>query len=177
MSTSSSRRDDSSSLRSVYAIVLFPCVVCWILYFYYAFAQSLRNPMPVTGQFVSANCVAVGASSNRLGGGSHMYLETVYEFVSRSADIATSPSKGSIKDRIVDRVLYEDGLEVCEPDQREALALRAPKRVWAGEDAMSARFRARLTVDQEYPSVLMLVVPTAFAALFFGVRRWISRAR
>ena len=152
-------------------MLLFPCVICWALYFYYFFAQHLQNPMPVTGQFVSVACVGVGASSGRLGDGAHTYLETVYEFVSRSADTATSP----MKDRVTERVLYEDGMADCESDQQEAQTLRAPKTVWAGEDAMSARFRARLTADQEYPSVLLLLVPAAIPALFFAVRRWFRR--
>lgn len=163
----------SPAKKVLYGMLLVPCLICWALYFYYLVAQNLQNPLPVTGFFVSANCVGMGASSGRLGSGSHTYLETVYEFVSRSADTPTSP----LKDRITERVLYDDGMKDCESDQQAALALRAPKTVWAGEDAMSARFRARLTADQQYPSVLLLLVPAAIPAMFFGVRRWMSRVQ
>ena len=171
--TNARRRAVSPAQKVLYGMLLVPCVICWALYIYYFFAQNLQNPMPVTGLFVSANCVGIGASGGRLGGGSHTYLETVYEFVSRSADSPTRP----LKDRITERVLYEAGWMACQDAQHAELELRAPTTVWAGEDAMSARFRARLTADQQYPSVLLLLAPAAIPAMFFGVRRWMSRAQ
>ena len=61
--------------------------------------------------------------------------------------------------------------------RRAGWRARMLSTVWAGEDAMITRFRARLTADQQYPSVLLLLVPAAIPAMFFGLRRWMSRAQ
>lgn len=168
------RRLTHPARKLLYAMLALPVVVCWALYGYYFLAQHLKNPMPVTGQFVSAACVGSGASSGRLGGGSFVYLETVYEFVSRSSQRAAS---GVVKDRITERMLFDQRWSDCEAALQTAMDLRAPTTLWAGEDAMDARFRARLTAEQAYPSALLLVVPLCLPALFFGVRRWGSRAQ
>ena len=46
------------------------------------------------------------------------------------------------------------------------------RTVWAGENPLGDRFRARLTEHQEYPSSTLLWVPGVIAAhIFWGWRR------
>ncbi len=146
----------------LYGMLLFPVVVCAALYGYYFFAQDVINPEPVQGVLKAASCQ--GGSISREGAKtSIVYLRTVYEFPSRSRDRAPATRTGPSLDEITDHVEYDRAAD-CEA---AALALKpgSPRTVWAGENDLSDRFRARLTAERQYPPLALLWVPGCIAAL------------
>ena len=160
--------------RELVAMLLFPVIVCGLLYAYYFFAQDVVNPAPVVGTLTSATCTG-GSISQQGAKTSIVELRTTYAFPSRSRDFARAPARTATLDQITDYVEYEK-MSDC-----EAAALALPKgttrTVWAGENAMSDRFRARLTADRHYPPLALLWAPILVAALvFWGWRRLAARS-
>lgn len=155
--------------RALVAMLLFPVIVCWLLYAYYFFAQDVVNPAPVVGTLTSATCTG-GSISQQGAKTSIVELRATYVFPSRSRDIAQASARTATLDQITDYVEYERAAD-C-----EAAALALPKgttrTVWAGENPMSDRFRARLTADRHYPPLALLWGPILLAALvLWGWRR------
>lgn len=157
----------------LYAMLLFPVVVCAALYLYYFLAQDVINPLPVQGVLKAASCQ--GGSISREGAKtSIVYLHTVYVFPSRSRDRPPPTKTGPNLDEISDYIEYDRAAD-CEA---AALALErgSPRTVWAGENDLSDRFRARLTAERQYPPMALLWVPGCIAMLvLWGWRRLASR--
>ncbi len=146
-------------------MLLFPIVMCAALYAYYFTAQRVINPVPVEGALKSASCT--GGSISRQGAKtSIVYLQTVYSFPSRSRNQTLTPAQ----DEISDYVEYDRAAD-CEA-AAAVLVVGSPRTVWAGENDMNDRFRARLTEARAYPPIALLWVPGAIAALvLLGWRR------
>jgi len=160
--------------RELVAMLLFPVIVCALLYAYYFFAQDVVNPAPVVGTLASATCTG-GSISQQGAKTSIVALRTTYVFPSRSRDFAQAPARTPTQDQITDYVEYEK-MSDCEAAVL-ALPKGATRTVWAGENAMSDRFRARLTADRHYPPLALLWGPILFAALaLWGWRRLAARS-
>ena len=146
-----------------------PVVVCALLYAYYFFAQDVANPVPVVGTLASATCTG-GSISQQGAKTSIVALRTTYVFPSRSRDFAQARARTPTQDSITDYVEHEK-LSDCEASVL-ALPKGATRTIGAGENAMSDRFRARLTADRHYPPLALLWGPILFAALaIWGWRR------
>jgi hypothetical protein len=79
-----------------------------------------------------------------------------------------------VKDTITDYT--EIGrFEDCEIAAKAANDQRKPTTVWAGEDDIDERFRARLTERREYPAHGLIWVPALVAGV--GIRLWTRAAR
>lgn len=159
--------------RALVAMLLFPVIVCWILYFYYLFAQSVEHPAPVTGTLKSAACTG-GSISQQGAKTSIVEMRAVYAFPSRSRDYAGRTAKAPALDEIAEYVEYDRASD-CEAAVL-ALPKGTTKTVWAGENSMNDRFRARLTAERQYPPLALLWGPILFAAaVFWGWRRFAAR--
>lgn len=175
-SNASAKKSGRTSSAVVYVMVLFPVVVCAALYAYYFVAQAVINPMPVEGVLTSARCQPAGISRQGVKT-SIPSVRIVYEFPSRSR----TPSNPTVMhpnglDEITEYIDY-DTSEACEAAAR-ALVPGSTKTVWAGENDMSDRFRARLTAERQYPPVALLWVPAGFAAVvLWGRSRLAARRR
>lgn len=157
----------------LYGMLLFPVVVCAALYAYYLLAQDVINPLPVQGVLKGVSCQG-GSISKEGAKTSIVYLRTVYEFPSRSRDRPPPTKTGPSVDEITDYVEYDRAAD-CEA-AAFALEMGSPRTVWAGENDLSDRFRARLTAERQYPPMALLWVPGCFAALvLWGWRRLASR--
>lgn len=144
-------------------------VVCAGLYFYYLIAQNVVNPMPVEGVLKEARCRASAISQQ--GTQTEIpVLQSIYEFPSRSKDVPPGSKERPHLDRITEHVSYETNA-ACQA-AASAQAVGAKRTIWAGENPLGDRFRARLTEQREYPSSTLLWVPICIAALiFWGWRR------
>jgi len=159
--------------RELVAMLLFPVIVCALLYACYFFAQDVVDPAPVVGTLRQATCTG-GSISQQGAKTSIVELRAVYAFPSRSRDVASPTTKDPAFDQITEYVEY-DRMSDC-----EAAVLALPKgstrTVWAGENSMNDRFRARLTAERQYPPLALLWGPILFAVLaLWGWRRLAAR--
>jgi hypothetical protein len=149
--------------------LIFSIIICAGLYFYYLIAQNVVNPMPVQGVLKEAKCRPSAVS--RQGAQTEIpVLLSIYEFPSRSKDVALGSKGRPHLDQITEYVSYETNAE-C---QAAAFGqeVGSKRTIWAGENPLSDRFRARLIEEREYPSSTLLWVPGCIAALiFWGWRR------
>jgi hypothetical protein len=165
-----------TSAAVVYVMVFFPVVVCAALYAYYFVAQAVVNPMPVEGVLKSAQCQPAGISRQGVQT-SIPSVRIVYEFPSRSR----APRNSTVGhprglDEITEYIDY-DTSDACEAAAR-ALVPGSTRTVWAGENDMSDRFRARLTAERRYPPFTLLWVPGCLAAMvLWGRSRLVARRR
>lgn len=144
-------------------------VVCAGLYLYYFFAQNVVNPMPVQGVLKDASC-RTSAISRQGTQTETPVLRNVYEFPSRSKDVAQGSAKRPHLDQITEHVSFETNADCLAAASGQAVGSK--RTIWAGENPLSDRFRARLTEHREYPSSTLLWVPGCIAALIFlGWRR------
>jgi hypothetical protein len=165
----------------IFTVLLLPVGICWALAAYYFFAQHLENPQPVTGSFINAKCEApygsgIRASSKpeRTIGYIQYQLITQYEFESRS----NSFNVNGVQRKAMDRRTHYGELtrrEDCLIAAQQVNAERKPVTIWAGEDDIYSRFRARFTETQEYPPLAMLWVPALIA--FVGIKLWMRAMR
>ena len=153
-------------------MLLGPAIVCALLYGYYFFAQRIINPAPVVGILKSASCT--GGSISRQGAKtSIVYLHKVYRFPSRSKTLSAAAASGPRQDEISEYIEYDRTAD-CESAMLN-LELGSQKTVWAGENKMTDRFRARLSAEQIYPSAALLWIPGCIAALALWAWRRASR--
>lgn len=140
----------------------FPVIACIALYSYYWFAQTVINPMPVQGVLREAVCHPASISRQGVKSGI-TELRTVYMFPSRSKDASYARSGPAVMDQITEYVEYDDA-SACEAEaiRREPGSMRT---VWAGENPLSDRYRARLTEERHYPSATLLWVPGCIVAV------------
>jgi hypothetical protein len=156
-------------------MVLFPVAVCAALYAYYFVSQSIINPVPVEGVLKSALCRP--ASISREGARTSIpSVRILYEFPSRSrgSSPATATHLPRGRDEIAEYADY-DTTEECMAAAR-ALVPGSTRTVWAGENDMSDRFRARLTAERQYPPLALLWVPACLAALVLWARSRLAPA-
>jgi hypothetical protein len=175
-----SRKPADPARRLIFAVLLWPVGICWALATYYFFAQRLENPQPVAAKFVNAKCEAAtgsGIRASKPGLGTIGYIEyflfTEYEFESRSKSFNVNGTQRKAIDRKTHYDETSRTWEDCNALAERANAERKPTTVWAGEDDLDSRFRARFTEAQEYPPLAMLWVPVLIA--FVGIKLW-SRA-
>lgn len=175
------RNRPDSARRTVFGMLLLPVAICWTLYGYYFFAQHLDNPMPVTAQFLIAECWTYTSSGRTRGTAGaepveheEFYLKTEYEFDSRSKSFLENGRQRVVKDRITDYTKV-GRFEACEVAAKTANDQRKPTTVWAGEDDIDDRFRARMTERREYPAFGLLWVPALVAGL--GIWLWTRAVR
>lgn len=156
-------------------MLLFPVVVCAALYAYYFVAQAVVNPMPVEGVLMSASCRSSGISRQ----GTQTDIPTVlvvYEFPSRSTVRSPATSRHAYgRDDITEFIDYDTNANCMAA--ASALVPGSKRTVWAGENDMSDRFRARLTAERQYPSAALLWGPGCFAALVLWVRSRLTPIR
>ncbi len=175
-SSAGARNSARKSSTVVYVMALLPVVVCVALFAYYFVAQAVINPMPVEGVLKSAVCQPAGISRQGVRTGIPS-VRLVYEFPSRSR-APRNPTVGHPRglDEITEYIEYETS-DACEAAAR-ALVPGSTRTVWAGENDMSDRFRARLTAERQYPPVALLWVPAGIAAIvLWGRSRLVGRRR
>jgi hypothetical protein len=163
------RRDFPVLLR---VVLILSIIVCAGLYFYYLIAQNVVNPMPVQGVLKEAKCRPSAISRQGTQTEIPVLLST-YEFPSRSNDATLGSMGRSHLDRITEYVSYETNAE-CEA-AAVGQKVGSQRTIWAGENPLSDRYRARLTERREYPSLALLWVPTCIAALVFWAWRRVMR--
>jgi hypothetical protein len=165
----------------IFTVLLLPVGICWALAAYYFFAQHLENPQPVTGSFINAKCEAPYGSGIRASskpekniGDVEFQLITEYEFESRSESFNVN---GTLR-KTMDRKTHYGEMsneEDCTIAAQQVNAERKSVTIWAGEDDIDSRFRARFTEAQEYPPLAMLWVPALIA--FVGIKLWMRAMR
>jgi hypothetical protein len=163
--------------RTLFGMLLFPVFICWTLYFYYFFAQDLENPMPVEASFIIAKCgepVGGNGRSTRTVAHSSWHMTTEYEFESRSKSFRENGKQRAARDRKTDYVEIGTFAE-CETAAAKANEARKPTTIWAGEDDIDSRFRARFTEKREYPSIWLLLIPRLIAGV--GIWLWTRAMR
>ena len=167
--------------RTVFGMLLLPVFTCWTLYGYYFFAQDLENPQPVTAEFVSATCwTSASSGRTRSVAGvepvehSEFYLQTEYEFDSRSKSFLDNGRRRAAKDWITDYTKI-GRFEACEIAAKAASDQRKSTTVWVGEDDIDDQFRARMTERREYPAHGLIWVPALVAGA--GLRLWTRALR
>jgi hypothetical protein len=165
----------------IFTVLLLPVGICWALAAYYFFAQHLENPQPVTGSFINAKCEAphgggIRASSKaeKTVGDVEFQLITEYEFESRSKSFNVNGTLRKTMDRKT-RYGEMSNEEDCTIAAQQVNAERKSVTIWAGEDDIDSRFRARFTETQEYPPLAMLWVPALIA--FVGIKLWTRAMR
>ena len=153
-------------------VLIYSIAVCFGLYFYYLIAQDITNPVAVQGVLRESECLPASISKQGVRTGIPV-LRSVYAFPSRSKD-ALLPEQGSpVCDQLTEYVEYETTAE-C---QAAALGrqIGSKRTIWAGENPLSDRFRARFTEDRDYPPLALLWVPVCIAALILWLWRRATR--
>ncbi|TAG43732.1 MAG: hypothetical protein EAZ30_17865 [Betaproteobacteria bacterium] len=178
------RRAADPARQTIFGMLLLPVAICWTLYAYYFVAQDLENPQPVVAAFVSAECWAPPSTAVLKGvnnsnsaikiGETQFFLKTEYEFDSRSKSFRSSGNSVKAKDRKTD-VVEIGGLADCEIAAQLANTERKSTTVWAGEEDIEDRFRARFTAEREFPPLAMLWVPALIAGA--GIKLWTRAMR
>ena len=154
--------------RVIWIVLLVPVIVCALLYGYYFLAHQIVNPVPVVGVLKNASCQ--GGSISRQGAKtSIVYLRKIYEFPSRSRTLSNAATSGPRTDEISEFTEHDRAAD-CE-SAALSLEIGSQRTVWAGENPMTDRFRARLSAERTYPPVALLWVPVCIAALV----RWAWR--
>jgi hypothetical protein len=175
------RRAADPARQLIFTALLLPLVICWSIYTYYFFAQHLESPQPVTGSFINAKCEAphgggIRASSKpeKTVGDVEFQLITEYEFESRSKSFNVNGTMRKAMDR---KTHYGEmsNEKDCTIAAQQLNAERKPVTIWAGEDDIESRFRARFTEAREYPPLAMLWVPALIA--FAGIKLWTRAMR
>lgn len=152
----------------LWIMVLAPVIISALLYGYYFTAQRIVNPVPVVSVLKSASCQ--GGSISRQGAKtSIVYLRKIYEFPSRSSTHTKAGASSPRPDEITEFIEY-DRVADCET-AIQSLEFGQQRTVWAGENEMTDRFRARLSAEQAYPPLALLWLPGCIAALLLWAWR------
>lgn len=163
------RRDFPAVLRVVLMLVI---VICAGLYFYYLLAQDLSNPMPVQGVLTESTC-RPSAISKKGTQTEIPVLLNVYEFPSRSKDVALQKKGRPTLDQITEYVSLATNEECFAAAKRQEIGSK--RTIWAGEDELGKRFRARFTEHREYPPLALLWLPGCISALVLLIWRRAAR--